>query len=87
MRSLFILVAVIAAPFVRGDAPAKPLTPAEAATKVNEQVTVRMEVKNVGKARDGSVIFLRRNSVRREVRGLQFPPQDNRKGPHIVVFN
>jgi len=58
MRSLFILVAVIAAPFVRGDAPAKPLTPAEAATKVNEQVTVRMEVKNVGKARDGSVIFL-----------------------------
>ena len=36
---------------------------------------------------DGSVILLRRNSVRREVRGLQFPPQDNRKRPHLVVFN
>src|SRR5438270_8970338 len=58
MRASFIPAADTAAPFVRGDAPAKPLTPAEAATKVNEQVTVRMEVKNVGKARDGSVIFL-----------------------------
>ena len=37
------------------DKPAKPLTPGEAAKKVNEKVTVEMEVKSTG---GGSVWFL-----------------------------
>jgi uncharacterized protein (TIGR03067 family) len=58
MRSAFLLVAFVAFPVARGDAPPKPLTPAEAAKKVDELVTVRMEVKAVGQGRDNSVVFL-----------------------------
>src|SRR5262245_51551981 len=36
----------------------KPISPAEAAKKVNQTVTVEMQVKNVGKATSGKVFYL-----------------------------
>jgi DNA/RNA endonuclease YhcR with UshA esterase domain len=40
------------------DESAKPLTPADAAKKVNEKCTVEMEVKSVGMGKGGKVGFL-----------------------------
>jgi DNA/RNA endonuclease YhcR with UshA esterase domain len=49
MRLSIALFAFIFAAVASGDdKPAKPLTPAEAAKKVNEKVTVEMEVKSTG---------------------------------------
>jgi hypothetical protein len=49
MRPSAVLLALVFAPaVVADDAPAKPLTAAEAAKKVNEKVTVEMEVKSTG---------------------------------------
>jgi uncharacterized protein (TIGR03067 family) len=58
MRSFSLVIALVALPLVRGEEPAKPVTPAEAAKKVNEQVTIRMAVQAVGRGRDNAVIFL-----------------------------
>ncbi|HEX3149467.1 MAG TPA: hypothetical protein VHR66_15440 [Gemmataceae bacterium] len=48
MRRLAVLLALLVVVGVRADDPPKPLTPAEAAKKVNEKVTVEMEVKSTG---------------------------------------
>src|SRR5215471_17839770 len=49
MRSLVLLCALVLVASARADdAPAKPVTPAEAAKKVNEKVTVEMELKSTG---------------------------------------
>ena len=48
MRPAAVLFAVVFVPAVFADDPAKPLSPAEAAKKVNEKVTVEMEVKSTG---------------------------------------
>jgi len=48
MRLFAILVVVVVLGDLRADEPAKAITPAEAAKKVNEKVTVEMEVKSTG---------------------------------------
>ena len=48
MRLPALLSALLALPALAADPPAKPLSPAEAAKKVNEKVTVQMEVKSTG---------------------------------------
>jgi DNA/RNA endonuclease YhcR with UshA esterase domain len=49
MRLPAVLLALVVVAVVRGDEPpAKPITPAEAAKKVNEKVTIEMEVKSTG---------------------------------------
>jgi DNA/RNA endonuclease YhcR with UshA esterase domain len=49
MRLPAVLLALMVAPAAfADDAPAKPLTPAEAAKKIDQQVTVEMEVKSTG---------------------------------------
>ena len=49
MRRAPVLLALILVTAARGDdTPAKPISPAEAAKKVNEKVTVEMEVKSTG---------------------------------------
>ena len=49
MRLHAVLLALVFVPAaVADDAPAKALTPAEAAKKVNEKLTVEMEVKSTG---------------------------------------
>jgi uncharacterized protein (TIGR03067 family) len=58
MRSVWLLVALLVVSLVRAEDPSRALSPAEAAKKVNEKVTVQMEVKAVGQGRDNSVIFL-----------------------------
>ena len=56
MRLTAILLAlVLVAAASSDDTPAKPLTPAEAAKKLNEKVTIEMEVKSTGGT---SVCFL-----------------------------
>jgi DNA/RNA endonuclease YhcR with UshA esterase domain len=50
---VLVVAALVAAPAASED---KPLTPAEAAKKVGERVTVEMEVKSVGKG--SGVVFL-----------------------------
>lgn len=49
MRLLFVLACLLFIPaFVPAEETPKPLTPAEAATKVKEKVTVQMQVKSTG---------------------------------------
>ena len=62
MRSLAALLVVILFAAVHADEPAKTLTPAEAAKKVNEKCTVEMEVKAVGMAKSGKAVFLNSES-------------------------
>lgn len=59
MRACAVLVLLLA-PGLLGadDKGAKPLTPAEAAKRVNEKCVVQMEVKSTGKTRDGDAAFL-----------------------------
>src|SRR5438132_745493 len=52
-----VLVAVVATTGF-ADEPVKPLTPADAAKKINEKCTVEMEVKSVGMPSSGKVVFL-----------------------------
>ncbi len=47
LPAVIVALAFVAAP-AAADAPAKPLTPAEAAKKVDEKVVVEMEVKSTG---------------------------------------
>ncbi len=58
MRSCATLLAAVVLTAVHADEPVKPLTPAEAAKKVNEKCTIEMEVKAVGMATSGKVVFL-----------------------------
>src|SRR5262245_30701757 len=48
MRTLAVGLAVLIVVGIRGEEPAKPVTAAEAAKKVNEKVTVEMDVKSTG---------------------------------------
>ena len=48
LPALLLALAFLTAPAVADDAPAKPLTPAEAAKKVDEKVLVEFEVKSTG---------------------------------------
>ena len=62
MRSCAAVLVVSLFAAVRADEPAKPLSPDEAAKKVNEKCTVQMEVKSVGMARNGKMVFLNSES-------------------------
>lgn len=53
MRALAIGLAVVVVVGLRGEEAAKPLSPAEAAKKVNEKVTVEFEVKSTGGKTNG----------------------------------
>lgn len=48
LPAVLLALASVTVPAVADDAPAKPLSPAEAAKKVNEKVIVEMEVKSTG---------------------------------------
>jgi DNA/RNA endonuclease YhcR with UshA esterase domain len=62
MRSCAALLIVMLFAAVRADENVKPLSPEEAAKKVNEKCTVQMEVKTVGMAKSGKVVFLNSES-------------------------
>jgi DNA/RNA endonuclease YhcR with UshA esterase domain len=47
-HSTLLIILVLAPAVVADDTPAKPLSPADAAKKVNEKVVVEMEVKSTG---------------------------------------
>jgi DNA/RNA endonuclease YhcR with UshA esterase domain len=53
MRQLALFVVVLFPVLVTADGPDKPITPAEAAKKVNEKVTVEFQVKSVGGTTNG----------------------------------
>jgi hypothetical protein len=48
MRLSALLLVLVMVALARDDTPSKPITPADAAKKVNENVTVEMEVKSTG---------------------------------------
>jgi DNA/RNA endonuclease YhcR with UshA esterase domain len=53
MRQLALLIFVLSPVLVTADGPDKPITPAEAAKKINEKVTVEFRVKSVGGVTNG----------------------------------
>jgi DNA/RNA endonuclease YhcR with UshA esterase domain len=53
MWHLALFVFVLSPVLVTADGPDKPITPAEAAKKVNEKVTVQFQVKSVGGTTNG----------------------------------
>jgi DNA/RNA endonuclease YhcR with UshA esterase domain len=58
MYRLIGALVLLGAPLLWAAEEAKPLPPAEAAKKLNERVTVEMEVKKVGKTKAGDMYFL-----------------------------
>ena len=53
-----LLILLVGPLLVAGDTDGKALSPEQAAKKVNEKVTVEMDVQSVGKAKTGGLIFL-----------------------------
>src|SRR5262249_34060074 len=60
MRNWTLILALLVAPGLGAaeDKEAKPIAPAEAAKKVNEKVTLEMEVRSTGKGEKGEIFFL-----------------------------
>jgi DNA/RNA endonuclease YhcR with UshA esterase domain len=99
MRPFAVLLALVFVPAaVADDAPAKALAPAEAAKKVNEKVTVEMEVKSAGgrsnrylnsepdyKSHDNFAIFISKDVLPKFKEAKIDDPADFYKGKTIRV--
>jgi DNA/RNA endonuclease YhcR with UshA esterase domain len=99
MRAPTVLLALVFAPAaVADDTPAKALAPAEAAKKVNEKVTVEMEVKSTGgrsnrylnsepdyKSHDNFTVFIAKEVLPKFKEAKIDDPADYYKGKTIRV--
>jgi DNA/RNA endonuclease YhcR with UshA esterase domain len=99
MRFHAALLSLIVIGFARGDdSPAKPITVAEAAKKVNEKVTVEMEVKSTGgkgicflnseadfKDVNNFTIFIPKETMEKFEKAKIDDPQKHFKGKTVLV--